>query len=140
MLKQQFLSLSGQAHPDRVHGGSEAERQAAHQRFAELNAAHACLREPRDRLRHLLELELGSKPAELHEIPSDLAGLFMKVADACREADKFLVEQTKVTSPLLRAQLFEPGQEWTEKLTSMQRDINGRHVQLLQKLKTVDTK
>ena len=137
-LKQRFLALSSQAHPDRVHDGTEPERLAAHQRFAELNAAHACLREPRDRLRHLLELELGAKPVELHEIPADLAGLFMKVAGACREVDQFLMEQAKVTSPLLRVQLFEPGQEWTGKLTALRNDIAGRYDQLLSKLKSVD--
>lgn len=137
-LKQQFLSLSSQIHPDRVHGGTEAERQAAHHRFAELNAAHACLREPCDRLRHLLELELGEKPVELHEIPADLAGLFMKIAATCREADHFLMEQAKVTSPLLRVQLFELGHDWSGKLTALRNEIAARQDQLLSALKSLD--
>ena len=137
-IKQRFLSLSAEAHPDRVHSGTEAERQAAHQRFAEFNTAHACLREPRDRLRHLLELELGSKPPELHEIPPDLAGLFMKIAGDCREVDQFLLGRGKVTSPLLLAQRFGPGQEWSEKLIALQKGVLEQRDQLLSKLKATD--
>ena len=137
-LKQRFHSLSADAHPDRVHDGTEARRKAAHERFAELNAAHACLREPRDRLRHLLELELGSRPRELHEIPADLAGLFVKIAGACQETDKFLLERAKVTSPLLLAQLFAPGQERIEQLTAMLKDLGARRDQLHARLKAVD--
>lgn len=61
-LKSRFLPLSAEVHPDRVHSASEAEKAAANTRYAELNAAYNTLREPRDRLLHLLELEAGGKP------------------------------------------------------------------------------
>ena len=54
-LKARFLTLSAECHPDRAV--TAAEREAATARFTELNAAHNCLREPRERLQHLLALE-----------------------------------------------------------------------------------
>ena len=38
LLKQKFLTLSAEAHPDRVHNASEPEKRAAQQRYTELNA------------------------------------------------------------------------------------------------------
>src|SRR6185503_8910282 len=126
-LKQKFLTRSAEFHPDRVHGADGAVKSLAQQRYTELNAAYLCLREPRDRLRHLLELELGRKPTDLQEVPSELADLYMEVATICGEADKFLARQSRVTSPLLRAQSFPEAQEWTERLTVLQQTSAGHH-------------
>ena len=137
-LKKKFLSLSAEVHPDRVHTSGEAAKEEASKRFAELNAAYNCLREPKERLRHLLELELGNKPSDLHQIPSDLANLFMDIAGMCRQADAFLGEYAAVSSPLLRAQMFERGQEWTERLMSMQKQVGQRHDTAIARLKELD--
>ena len=66
-LKERFLRLSGPFHPDRVHSASESERQEANRRFAELSSAHHTLREHRDRLLHLLELESGAPPRDIQK-------------------------------------------------------------------------
>ena len=137
-LKEVFLTRSAEVHPDRVHGASEADRVAATQRFAELNAAHACLREPRDRLRHLLELELGRKPSDLQEMPESFASLFMEIAGICREADGVIARQATITSPLLRVQCLEEVHGWIERLQALQRRINDRHNELLNELRVVD--
>ena len=139
LLKQKFLARSSEVHPDRVHGASEADKRVANQRYTDLNAAYVCLREPRDRLRHLLELELGRKPADLQDMPAELANLLMEIASVCREADGFLAKQSNITSPLLRAQSFPEVQNWTERLTTLQRIIAGRHDALLACLRTLDT-
>ena len=60
-IKQTFFTLSAELHPDRVHTADAAEKHTANERSAELNAAYQCLREPRERLRHLLELELRAQ-------------------------------------------------------------------------------
>ena len=49
-LKAKFLALSAKTHPDRVHTASEAEKEAASARYAELNAAWQCLGDTRQRL------------------------------------------------------------------------------------------
>lgn len=137
-LKQAFFARSSEAHPDRVHGGTEAERQSANQHSSELNTAYACLREPRDRLRHLLELELGRKPSDLQDIPESFASLFMEVASVCREADGFITRQAAITSPLLHAQSVTEVHEWIDRLMTFQRRISELQNELLDELQGLD--
>src|ERR1035437_2300673 len=79
LLKQKFLALASDAHPDRVHNASESEKTEVTQRYTQLNAAFNCLAEPKLRLLHLLELELGAKPKDIKTIPAALADLFAEV-------------------------------------------------------------
>jgi hypothetical protein len=137
-LKGKFLALSAEVHPDRVHQASEADKLAANQRYTELNAAYNCLREPRDRLRHLLELELGQKPSDLTNVPNDLMDLFFNVGKVLRDVDAFLAEKGRASSPLLQVQLFERGQEWVEKLGGVRQTIAARRDPLVNELKSLD--
>jgi len=139
LLKQKFLALSAEVHPDRVHGAGESEKRAAQERYAELNAAYNCLREPKERLVHLLELETGAKPKQVQNVPSDLMDAFMEITNVCRGADAFLAEKTATTSPLLKLQLFEREQEWTEKLMKLQGKINSWREELMSRLKEIDS-
>jgi curved DNA-binding protein CbpA len=137
-LKKKFFGLSASLHPDKVQVAGDAARAGAAKSFAELNAAYNCLAEPKSRLLHLLELERGAKPKEIQSIPSGLADLFAEVATACRSADGFLAEKSKVTSPLLQVQWFERGQERVEQLNALQQKLNSLHGQLLAGLKALD--
>jgi len=139
-LKQKFLMLSANAHPDRIHSASESEKSAAAKQFAELNAAYNCLLEPKLRLFHLLELELGAKPKDIQQIPPALADFFAEIATVCHKADGFLAEKGKVTSPLLQVGLFERAQEWIEQLNSIQRKLNELREKLTGELKSLDEK
>ncbi len=96
-LKSKFLALAAGAHPDKQHNADELQKAAVNRRYAELNAAYRCLTEPKSRLLHLLQLELGAKPAEVQKIPSALADLFAEVATTCRNADTFLAEKNRTT-------------------------------------------
>ncbi|MDD5139312.1 MAG: hypothetical protein PHY43_03510 [Verrucomicrobiales bacterium] len=138
LLKQKFLALASDAHPDRVHNASESEKAEVTQRYAQLNAAFNCLAEPKLRLLHLLELELGAKPKDIQQIPAALADLFAEVANSCRNADGFLVEKNKTTSPLVEVQLFERGHDWVEKLNGLQRKLNAMREKLTDELKSLD--
>src|SRR5450755_1602076 len=138
LIKQKFLALASDAHPDRVHNASESEKAEVTQRYTQLNAAFNCLAEPKLRLLHLLELELGAKPKDIQQIPTTLADLFAEVANSCRSADGFLAEKSKTTSPLVQVQLFERGQDWVEKLDGLQRELNELREQLTDKLKSLD--
>ena len=138
LLKQKFLALATVAHPDRVHNASDSDKAQATKRYTQLNAAFNCLAEPKLRLLHLLELELGAKPKDIQQIPAALADLFAEVANSCRSADRFLAEKSKATSPLVQVQLFERGQDWIEKLNSLQRKLNELREQLTDKLISLD--
>jgi|ERR1043166_7011089 curved DNA-binding protein CbpA len=137
-LKAKFIALSSQCHPDRVHGAPEAERMAANQRYQELNAAYNVLREPRERLLHLLELEMGGKPKDIQRIPAGTVDLFVEVGQTCREVDGFLTERAGVTSPLLKVQLFERAQGWSEKLDHLRQKINFQRDELVKELQAMN--
>ena len=134
-LKEKFFAVSAEVHPDRLHQAPESDKLAANQRYTELNAAYSCLREPRDRLRHLLELELGKKPSDLTNVPNDLMDLFFSVGKLLREVEAFIAEKGRATSPLLQVQLFEHGQEWMEKLNAMRQRVNSKREPLVEELK-----
>jgi DnaJ-domain-containing protein 1 len=138
-LKQKFLPLSSAAHPDRTHNAPEAEKQQTNHRYAELNAAYNTLREPRDRLLHLLELEQGAKPSDIQRIPPGTMDLFVEVGQLCRDVDAFMAERANVTSPLLKVQMFERGMEWTDKLQALQQCINARRDELAAELQQMNT-
>src|SRR5580692_3518031 len=104
-LKAAFLEQSARLHPDRVHAASAEEKAAATGCFAELNAAYNCLREPKERLLHLLELESGAPPANVQSVPADTVDLLMETGQVCRQTDQFLAAKSRAASPLLQAQL-----------------------------------
>ena len=137
-LKQKFLTLSATVHPDRVHHLGEAERAAAQDRYTELNTAYNCLREPKERLQHLLQLELGAQRKDIQRIPSDLMDLSLEVGKACREADTFLAEKAAVTSPLLQVTFFERGQEFADKLQAIRQRVNSLNDKLNEELQKSD--
>ncbi len=137
-LKQTFLAMSASAHPDRLHEASGDERRQAQEHFTELNTAYNKLREPKDRLQHLLELELGTRPSQIQQVPAGLMDLFMEIGKICRGADQVLGEKSRTTAPLLQVALFERAQEWTEKLMTLQRTINARQEALTEELRELD--
>ena len=138
LLRQKFLGLAAEFHPDRVHQAGDAEKAAANRHYAELNAAWQCLAEPKSRLLHLLELERGGKPGDIQTIPPALADLFAGVSEICRQTDTFLVEREKVTSPLLQIQWFERAQEWIARLHSWQQKLGELRGQLDTRLELLD--
>jgi DnaJ-domain-containing protein 1 len=138
LLKEKFLALSATVHPDRVHNLGEAERAAAQERYTELNTAYNSLREPKERLHHLLELEHGALPKDIQRIPSELMDLSLEVGQACREADAFLAEKAKVTSPLLQVTYFERGQEFVDKLQGVRQRVIALNNRLIEELREID--
>ena len=138
LLKQKFLALTAEVHPDRVHAGTDGEKHAAQARYTELNAAYNCLREPKQRLLHLIELESGKKPEQVQIIPSRLMNFFMEISRLCREIDSFLAEKAKTASPLLQVQLFQRGEEWSIKLAALRERIRPLSDELEVELKGLD--
>ncbi|MFM1767898.1 MAG: hypothetical protein RJA22_427 [Verrucomicrobiota bacterium] len=125
-LKTRFLALSAEAHPDRVHHAGPAERDAATRRTAALNEAHTILRDPKSRLLHLLELELGRRPGGIDQAPPGLLDQFLEVGRLCQEADRFRAERDRLTSPILLAQAFARGLDLTERIGQLQDQLRTR--------------
>jgi hypothetical protein len=137
-LKGRFFALSSSIHPDRAHTLPEQERISAQERYTELNAAYTCLRQPKERLRHLLELHTGRKAAPVQEVPGGLVEMFFEVGQGCRAADEFLKRKAATASPLLLAGLFEEGQTISERLKALRQGMSARQEQLVQELQTMD--
>jgi DnaJ-domain-containing protein 1 len=137
-LKQKFLNRSAEIHPDRAHGLGEDQKKANLERFAELNQAYQKLREPKDRLEHLLELETGAPPAQIQRVPPQLMDLAMEIGQVCWEADAFLAEKDRTTSPLLRVQIFERSQPHIDQIRAIQARIEGRYEELITEIRRLD--
>lgn len=124
-VNARFVQLSAGAHPDRAHRAGAEELRGANDRFADLNAAAACLRDPKERLHHLIQLETGAAPSWAQSIPSELMDLFGRVGQVCRDVDQFLAERAKVSSPVLQAELFGRGLDWTTQVEELQSAIGN---------------
>ncbi len=137
-LKTKFLARSSQVHPDRLHNASVAEQVAANQCYAELNAAYNVLREPKDRLLHLLEWESGAPLKDVQRIPAGTMDLFMEVGQACRDADLFILERAQVSSPLLKVRMFEKAMEWVDRLDLLQKRVAAKRDALIAEVQQLD--
>ena len=137
-LKKRFLELSRAVHPDRVHELSPGAQQLAASRSAEINAAYACLAEPKTRLQHLLELEGGVRPTDLQNVPVEMTTFFLTISQLNREVDSFLKEKQQIASPLLKLQLFEKSQEYIDRLQELLKTVEARNAALIVELKEAD--
>jgi DnaJ-domain-containing protein 1 len=137
-LKTKFLALSSQFHPDRHHNHSQPEKNLAHERFTALNAAYNCLRQPKERLRHLLELESGARPADVRQIPPEIMSWFVQIGHDLGEASRFLRERAGSDSPLLKARFFQQGLLLSEKLQTLAKELQARQTRLFEELKTMN--
>ena len=75
-LEEKYHALARASHPD------QSKKPTAD--FAEVNRAYRVLRDPKQRVEHLLALEGRKIASTTSEIPNDLAELFMEVASAMK--------------------------------------------------------
>jgi len=137
-VREKFLALSALVHPDRFHNAPESERTDATRRFADLNTACQILRDPKDRLQHLLELELGRPPGQVRPIDEQSMGWFTEVGQLCRSADELLDAQAARKSPLLKIQFVERGFELAERLNELQTRLGRRRNALEEELRSLN--
>lgn len=137
-LRGRFVELSSTLHPDRCHESADTVRDEAGRTYAALNEAYQLLREPRTRLLHLLELEMGAKPRDIQRIPAGTMDLFVEVGQLCRDVDGFLQERSQVTSPMLKVRLFTEGMGWVEKLKALQGKVSAKGAELEQELEAMN--
>ena len=110
----------------------------ANQRFVEVNAAYNCLRDPKDRLRHLLELEHGTPPKNVERVPQGAMELCFQVGQICRDADRFLATKADLNSPLLQVQWVEKSLDWMEKLAELRGTVQFQRDQVIEEVKSMN--
>ena len=109
-VKETFHRLSRTEHPDQAAAEADAD-------FARLNTAQATLRDPKLRLRHLLELECPEvKLAGPSNVPAGLADRFVSVHGLLRETDTLLAKKAGASSALAKALLAREEHAAREKL------------------------
>lgn len=104
ILKDKFLQLSAEAHPDKAPQTDKAE---AEQRFQQTNEAYNILRDTRSRLLHLMELSGRPRQEHVQEVPPVALEFFSTVAATTKRADALVKEKESICSPMLRVQLMD---------------------------------
>ncbi len=137
-LRQSYLALSAPAHPDRVHEDSPEARRRAQDQSTAINAAYQCLRDPKERLRHLLELERGRPPEEIQSIPPAMAQAMMEVGRLGNEADAIIRRRQAETSVLLKAVSIEEARAAHERICAMLDTLNQWQAHLEAELREAD--
>jgi hypothetical protein len=74
----------------------------------------------------------------VQQVPSELVDLFFEIGQATRAADEFLKRKAAVTSPLLLVNLFDEGQNISDRLTALRDALNARLGQLTNELQTLN--
>ena len=134
-IKETFHRRSRTEHPDQQDaslGGADAS-------FAQLNLAQTTLRDPKTRLRHLLELEFPTvRLAGPSTVPPTLADLFAPIHGLLREIDTLLSKKSAAPSALARALLGR--EEWTlrERAETALAEVAALHAATLADLQTFD--
>ena len=134
-IKQTFHRLSRTGHPDQQITPSDR----ADTDFAQLNLAHTTLREPKARLRHLLELEFPAvRLSGPSTVPATLADQFAPVHGLLREIDALLARKAAASSALARALLTR--EEWTlrDRAENSLIQIESLHAAALADLRSFD--
>jgi DnaJ-domain-containing protein 1 len=134
-LKTKFLALSSLHHPDRTQSAGTIESVD----FAALNVAYNCLRDVPQRVAHLLEVETGEKPASVQNIPGELMDWAFETGALVREADQFIAEKERNTSPMIAIKHFEKGMQFTDRLNAMQTRIQQALGPLNERLRQMNT-
>jgi curved DNA-binding protein CbpA len=124
-LKERFLRLSAEAHPDKA-SNTTAIKDEAQREFQAINEAYNVLRHPRSRLRHLLELEGVAKSGHIENVPALALELFAPIAAVTKQAEALLKEKAAANSPMLKAQFFQKAMPCVDALHEMQQQAQSR--------------
>ena len=130
-LKEKFHRLTAAHHPD-TRAGSENTID-----FSEVNAAYRTLSDPRNRLRHLIELQFPDALPHQTAVPAELAELFMELGALRREVDALLTRLAHATTPICRAALAADQYRMVGELGDRLAMLNSRYNGLIENLRTI---
>ena len=132
-VKDTFHRLSRTEHPD--------QQTAENADFARLNQAQATLRDPKLRLRHLLELEYPEvKLSGPSGVPAGLADWFVSVHGLLRETDAILAKKSAATSALAKALLAREEFAAREKVEATLEQLDALHATATAELQVFDAR
>ncbi|PTY01936.1 hypothetical protein DB346_10830 [Verrucomicrobia bacterium LW23] len=123
-LKEQFARATAENHPDRFAHLPEAEKVVAEARYTAINRAFQTLRDSKERLLHLFELDTGAKPRDIMRIPPGTMDLFVEIGQACQAADTYFKDKAEAFGALAKAKLAKTGIELLQKLQALANKVN----------------
>lgn len=130
-VKDTFHRLSRTEHPD--------QQAAPDADFARLNQAQAILREPKLRLRHLLEIEYPEvKLSGPTSVPAGLADWFVSVHGLLAETDAVLTKKAEASSALTKALLARQEFSAREKVETILAQLDALSAAATQDLRAFD--
>lgn len=152
-LKERFLELTSQHHPDVAHAANAADAaneagqsgQPTAVDFSAINLAYQTLRDPRARLRHLLELELeaageNASAEPKHQAPPEaINALFARMGTIKMKSDTFLQKRGAATSAVAKALLLPEQFALQEELEEWLAELEGERLANLALLPSLDT-
>ena len=137
-VKEKFHALSRELHPDQQTAGSTAETDAV---FAQLNAAQMALRDPKARLRGLLEIEYPAvKISGPAAVPETLADLFAPIHELVTKIDALLAKKAAAPSALGRALLAREELGLQEAAQERLAELERLNVEALEELQAFDAR
>ncbi|MEZ0296663.1 MAG: DnaJ family molecular chaperone [Candidatus Methylacidiphilales bacterium] len=137
-LKENFARQTAELHPDRfrhLHAEGQAE---AEQRYSALNRAYQTLRDNKERLLHLFELETGAKPRDIMRIPPGTMDLFVEIGQACQAADAYFKDKEDAFGALAKAKLAAKGMDLLQSLQTLANKVNAWEQGLNAELQKLD--
>jgi hypothetical protein len=130
-VKQAFHRRAAAQHPDSATGDTDA--------FAELNRAYTTLRDPAQRVRHLLELNFPDAVARSADAPAKLGDLFLRTGSVTQRITAFLARECQTTAPLARALLATERRALREEAALLLATLNEAEQRSLEALQMIDT-
>jgi len=129
-LKRRFLALTAEHHPDVA--GAESSN------FATLNLAYQTLRDPRLRLRHLVELATGASTPRHQAAPAVIGELFAEMGRHKQALDTFLKRFAAAPAGLGKALLMEEQLQLQETLETWLQRLEQERERTLEALPALD--
>jgi curved DNA-binding protein CbpA len=133
-IKQRFLDLSAELHPDKA---SPHEKLRAEHDFQSLNESFIILRDTRSRLHHFLELSGFPKQDHVQDVPSAALAFFSEIATITTSADSLLREKSAAVSPILKVQFAEKSMEQLDAIQHLQQRLGAAVQQIESRLQSI---
>ncbi len=139
-LKKHYFCLTSKIHPDKKLQTEETLRKKAEEQLNQVNQAYLCLKEPRLRLKHLIELEGGFFDKKLQNIPKNLLDLFSLISELCQKADHWIQKKSETRSPLILAKITQETANIIMELDHSRDQVREMQEEMLREIRRVDEK
>ena len=130
VLKENFLKISEMVHPDKYYNASPEAKEIAMGYSSLLNKAYTTLKDPKERIRYLISLEMDKEAPVSSRASAETMEFFIEASDVCNEADA-LIKKGNSTETGKR--------ELLGKLAGVKKESQDRWGNVLKEIEILDT-